>query len=76
MLYVLSMDLGLATTMAVPTRCGYEQGSDGQMLHVLTNPRHVCVAFMESGWSVHSGSSSSSSSSSSSGERMVSAQPA
>ena len=42
---LLPLDLG---------RCGYELGSDGQMLHVLTNPAHVGARFMEGGWSVDS----------------------
>ena len=40
---LLPLDLG---------RCGYELGSDGQMIHVLTNPSYVRVDFMASGWTV------------------------
>ena len=40
---LLPLDLG---------RCGYELGSDGQMLHVLTNPRFCAVTFMATGWTV------------------------
>lgn len=34
--------------------CGYEQGSDGQMLHVLTSDQYMHVDFVESGWTVES----------------------
>ena len=40
---LLPLDLG---------RCGYEQGSDGQMLHVLTNALYMRVDFVSSGWTV------------------------
>jgi hypothetical protein len=42
---LLPLDLG---------RCGYEEGSDGQMLHVLTNERYTRVDFVASGWTVDS----------------------
>ena len=40
---LLPLDLG---------RCGYEVGSDGKMLHVLTDPIVMSVEFQPPGWSV------------------------
>ena len=40
---LLPLDLG---------RCGYEKGSDGKMLHVLTNPNILSVRFAQPGWTV------------------------
>ena len=42
---LLPLDLG---------RCGYERGSDGEMLHVLTSEAYMRVDFVESGWTVES----------------------
>ena len=42
---LLPLDLG---------RCGYEKGSDGKVLHTLTDPRIVNVYYTEPGWSVES----------------------
>ena len=40
---LLPLDLGT---------CGYERGTDGKMLHVLSQPDVVSVAFAEAGWDV------------------------
>jgi hypothetical protein len=40
---LLPLDLG---------RCGYEVGSDGKMLHVLTDEKYMSVEFQPPGWSV------------------------
>ena len=42
---LLPLDLG---------RCGYELGSDGKMLHVLTDPEVVDVQIARAGWTVKS----------------------
>merc|ERR1712185_513825 len=42
---LLPLDLG---------RCGYERGSEGKMLHVLTDPHVVSTQPIEVGWTVHS----------------------
>ena len=42
---LLPLDLG---------RCGYERGSDGKMLHVLTDPEVIGVQIARSGWTVKS----------------------
>ena len=42
---LLPLDLG---------RCGYEKGSDGKMLHVLTDPDVVSVEIARVGWTVSS----------------------
>jgi len=42
---LLPLDLG---------RCGYEKGSEGKMLHVLTDPNVVSTQAVEAGWTVHS----------------------
>ena len=42
---LLPLDLG---------RCGYERGSDGKMLHILTDPSVLSVHYAEEGWDVDS----------------------
>ena len=42
---LLPLDLG---------RCGYERGSEGKMLHVLTDPRVVGTTVVADGWTVKS----------------------
>ena len=42
---LLPLDLG---------RCGYERGSDGKMLHVLTDPDVVGIEIARAGWTVKS----------------------
>ena len=42
---LLPLDLG---------RCGYERGSDGKMLHVLTDPTVMSVCYIDEGWGVDS----------------------
>eukprot|EP00461_Guttulinopsis_vulgaris_P008657 UN08710 len=35
-------------------KCQYEQGSDGEIIHTLTNPEIVDVHYLSKGWSVKS----------------------
>ena len=46
--------LSLPLSLSLCRRCGYEEGSDGQMLHVLTDPAVVSVDSVASGWTVDS----------------------